>query len=120
MQALQVKLVGFGVVRVFLCNPLPLRIGELETQHVHNLTRDFFLDGGNVGEIAIVLFSPYMMVVTRIRQLDADDQVTSSFRVFAGQNGSYLEFTAKRSRIDFSASVPDDGTSGYDFQIGQL
>jgi hypothetical protein len=43
-----------------------LLIGELKAQHVRNLTGDLFLHGGDVGKIAIVLFSPYMMVVARI------------------------------------------------------
>src|SRR2546425_2313661 len=61
-----------------------------------------------------------MMIVASIREFYADQQITSSFRVFTCQHGSHLQFTPEGLGINLSALVSEDGPSRNHFQIGQL
>ena len=107
VSAAEIELVGVGIGRVLLPQPLPLVAAQTQAQGVGELLRHLSLKGEPVGDAAIQRRSPQLRPIVDIDELGGDDKGASPLDDVAREHGLHAELPADVLRID--VSLPCNG-----------
>jgi len=82
--------------------------------------RDFVLHGQNVGELAVVLVAPQVVIVAGVDELGADDELIAVLHDASRDHAFYLQVVRHHLRIDVATLVVEDRRTRHHRQIGNL
>ena len=93
----QVQLIGLGVDRVALAQPLLLIAAEAQAKRVGQFSRDLRLQREHVATGGVEHRSPQLRSIVDIHELGADDEGAAACEDTAGQHGLDAEVAPDRS-----------------------
>src|SRR5262249_19034048 len=111
--ALEVKLIGFGVLRVAFGQLALLVAAQTQLQRVGYLARNLLLHGQQVGERALIPLAPELRAGGGVHQLNVDDQPIAQALSAAGDHRPHLERLAHLTRINFAPFVSEDNAARH-------
>ena len=89
---------------------------QLRPQPFGNFARDLLLHGERVGEFAVVLLAPKLLVIAHVQLLRANHQIVAALQHPAGQDSAHAQVASGLQRIDVFPFVLKDGAARADAQ----
>ncbi len=118
--SLQIKLIGLGVFRGVFGQPFLLVTRQPKTQLLGDLLGDRFLNGENVGQLAIVAGPPELRGAGNIHQVGLNRESVTALKDSSGKDRANVQVPSRLLRIRFATLVTEDDGAGGDPQARQL
>ena len=90
---------------------------ELESQRLRDLPRDLVLDGHDIRESSVVLFTPNLCAVGYIDELGLDVQVLTPAHDASREHRTDTELTPDGARVDVFLAVAERGAARHDGEL---
>ena len=116
----QIELISFWVTGIAFLQLLLFFTTKLRAQPLRYLPRDLLLHGERVGNFAVVLLAPKLLVVAHVNQSGANGQVVAALQNSARQDRTHAQILARRKRLDLFCLVTSDRRAGDHSQIRKL
>lgn len=81
---------------------------------------DIVLDGQDIGELAVVLIAPEIMICVGVDEFGADDELIAALHDASGDHAIDFQIAGDGLRIEIMPLVAKDGGAGHNGQMRNL